>query len=595
MVKRLRPQSGSETESDDEAPAARRMRLSALKTAPAPEAAPNAKTTFSGLPMELRTAVFVETIDSRDVIGSLKGLGRLSRVSRSFKEDVDFHLKDGRALKVLNTKLETITGRLDHLTGEPHDGDRKASRQAHLRSEAALLPLQSPEVRRYNVASILRYKDGDFDHEAVRNVIGNLNYVDQDMQSRVVGHVREHQDEDGFCDALFSDLCDKADVLSPRDRNNVLPESLKITDAEIRINALSKLADKAHLFDGPRQRDILEEALEQCDGKALAQFAEHAGKLTAGNRSTLVDAVRSLPEDDAYKPYALGHLVRRGASLGDQRSEVVKDVLSNFEKPDTMNDDIDEQDWHTQPRFCKYESVRDITNSSEVPVAQREAARAAIALKLRSPNPVGTDPDADSVRAQLIDHLSPDARKDFTQSRLLNEDRALPDGVVRGLAARFDALNSTEQRAYIGHVDRLSRANDAGNEATSYMIRNKLAVCDTSQRSVLIKRQTDAIAEYEDPSYAKPALAGIAANARYLRSQDVNVTVDAAIMVAEQNLRELPINSDADASIRSCAGYAARCVSNWASEQLRTPAMPRAKSAPSSRLDDRTRENSNIR
>lgn len=578
MIKRLRSVSGS----GDQEPPARRRRYSdglkgqngALSVRP--------ETSFDTLPLEIRTSIIENIVDERDTVGTLKTLTNLSRAGSRTRAAVDLQLGP-KTLGNMSSFLSEITDDLDHFPMEPRANEYTADMRAFLRTEAAVLPLQSAQGRRHNVMAILRYKNTDFDCEAVRNVIDNLGYLEPDLRTKVVEHVSKNLPEYGMADGLVSDLVREAEALAPGDRDVVLAATMDISDPNTRMSALEQWAGTAHLLDDSQQHKILNDVLEfgNC-GEVLASFAEHADKLTTSTRSSLADAVVVLDHNDRYRSQALSHLARHIDILGDQRSNVATSVLSDLDRFPAFADTAQES-WYTHPGFCNIEALRYLSNSHKLASAEKAAVRAAIEQKLNSLPGLG-DVHADGVCAQLIDYLPEKRLLAFNAATYSNSQ--LSDGIVGGLAARLDTLSSVQRGFYIQKLYGMPLSRGIGNQATRYAIQNKLDICTKRERSMLIGRQIDVIISHEDPSYAGLALADITANARHLARQDIHVTVNAALRLARTHMNEFPISPEVDKSIRSCAGHAARCVSTWASETLARPSRDL--------LNSRSRESTGI-
>lgn len=589
VLKRPRRPSSSGNESDDEAPPLRRQRVDDGPSLVG--ATQSLKSHLETLPLELHSPIVARLFVSHDVVGTLRNLGRLSAAGSSTKKGVDFYLGPTN-LKWLNEHLKDLTKILDHFAIDYNATcGVVAERQAHLRAEAAQLPLKSAEDRHSSVMKILNYKRLDFDHEGVRNVIHNLHFVDPHIRPKVVQHMRDHL-EDGLTDDLVSDFVGAADALSGNERNYILQASIKISDEEARRKALGGWAGKLRLLDDFQQTQILN-SLTACDadGKALAGFAEHAEGLSPANRSLLVETIVSLPNNDACRSLALSHLACQARISDADRSKVATSIFADLEQFDTEFSDLEDVPWHARPDFCKLEALRNLAESS---LSQKEGDRGTLTIqdRLKSLEPVGNR-GADSVRAQFIDRLPSDERAEFTQKIL--RKAVMPEGVILGLAARLDKLDKNERKLYFSHLFDLEGHSEAGKRAVAFIIGNKLDTSNKQERSFLIARQAEILRDYEDPSYAGQALADIAKNARYLDISDVKTAVIAADTVVRKHLADLPLNPEADKSIRACAGHAARCVSNWVNEVLSSPLSAQVRATSREPRDTRQRNSSAVR
>lgn len=599
MLKRLRSPSGMGTDSrGDESPAARRRRLSGDVERTAQLVADSRH--FNELPLEIRRSIVEHLVDPKDTVGTLKTLGRFSSVDHKAKDAVDVYLHDSDHLENLNFALLSYVDDLDHLATEPHGWRPESARMAHLKAEANLLPLQSAAGRNHNVSSILRYKGIDFDPEAVRNVIGNLDHLEPQVRSKVVRHVRDHNDSE-----LLVDLVCKADSLSPAERKTLVADSISIDDADIQARALAGWADKTHLLDETSQRLILDALPKDAGcGKALADFAAHAEKLLPENRSRLVADVVKLEPQDAYRSKALSNLARHADVLDAQDRSVVADqVLADLAPSQDIALDP-HQSWDSLPAFSRLEAIHHLAASHELAPDRKEAVLVSVRQTLEL-LPHGDDGEGDGVRAQFVDHLAPDERKLFMDRTILEDDAVLHHKVLLGLTARVNSLEPDEREAYIMCIKRLCPTDQDGKKAVSHAIENNFLVFNKDDRSFLVTRQIESM--HPDRSYVGPAMAQLSRQAQFFTRTETDSMVTAAATLSNAYARELPTaNRAVNASLRSVAGHVVRGVNTWVQAALTNPGpkltsaddetqVSRRSDRPTEDRDRRRRDSSNVR
>ncbi|MCW8146054.1 hypothetical protein NM963_19745 [Agrobacterium tumefaciens] len=407
----------------------------------------------------------------------------------------------------------------------------------------------------------------DFDPEAVRNVIGNLDHLEPQVRSKVVRHVRDHDDSE-----LLVDLVCKADSLSSADRKTLVADSIGIDDADIRARALAGWADKTHLLDEKAQRQILDALPKDMGrGKALADFAAHAQKLLPENSSRLVADIMELKPQDVYRPNALSNLARHADVLDAQDRSLVADrVLTDLAQPRDITLDL-HQSWDSQPAFSRFEAVRHLAASHELAPDRKKAMLVSVRQTLKL---LPDDNDGDGVRAQFIDQLTPDERKLFMDRTIREDDAVLHHKVLLGLTARVSNLEPDEREAYMMCIKRLCPTDQDGKKAVSHAIENNFLVFSKDERSFLVTRQIESMSLSPDRSYIGPAMAGLSRQAQFFMRTEIDSMVAAATFLSNAYARGLPTaNHAANASLRSVAGHVVRGVNTWVQAALTNPGL----------------------
>lgn len=543
----------SAPEADEQAGPSKRRRLETTK--------PNLAT----LPLELRNQIVRDVFIRPDnFTGALETLANMRLASRSLRETVGHEL-DLKALKRLVKEVRSSREDLDETPLKSQALDRKSAKLRYLATEADFLSLKSPDARSAIVKDTLNYEHAYFPEDAVRNLVANLEYLKPEERSRVANYVLdEHRLEEEGAHHLVRKLIEKSEYLPAALRSSLVTVSCDSAGVQ-RQRHLPLWADKMHLLGDGDQAKILEAVRESEEGKGhlLAGFAKNLKGISPDHRAGLADEILELPADQEGKWHALSYLAKNLPDLAEHSQRAVVSHIAE-RLSDAVEEAIDEEAaWHTDAEFCKVEAAHHLSTHPHLlhgPARlQVDTFIDEIVYEVEAPDYAG--------KAQLITHLPDAERQDLIKSGLAG-DVDDKKWVIHGLTARVENLTAREKVRYmsaLGGNDLLE--NDAAKAAIDHNIRNNLSHFSTDQRTTLVERHLHVV-ENEDLAYAGPAVEGIARGSKFLQLKDIGATIKTARRVVEQNIDDTSLSDEADASMQSCTGHAARCLADWAAEAL---------------------------
>jgi hypothetical protein len=569
MIKRLqehyaadvlsgRSEPDSETE-EHGAPSKRRRILDDSQRGPEPGKEANAS--WRGLPAELQSKIFRDLIDPYDIKSTLKNLTAFKRTTKSLKSTADREFFDKDFIILLSGIMNECNEILDTFDLEDNSHNRGSSRLNSVTAEADFLPIRTEAERSVIVNYTLNYKDPNASKDAMRNLIRNIDYTKSREKVRIVNYVCSDEIEEGIAKDLVFELIKKAEYLGPKECAALAKKSCDIQDYERDDwHGLEAWAPKMDLLDEYDQDNILSYGIH-ADKSFFPRFAKYIDKAAKENRSNIVKKIIELPSSHPGKFEALSNLAKNLNCLDiDDRPKVISSILDNFGKGSERS--VDEQPWYSKPEFCEIEAIHYLSTHKELLHPSENLRVNSLIDTITSQS----DPAAYGAKSQLITHMSEEERSNVVKAALKQDDTDTKDRVICGLTARIENLAGDDLSKYMSHVSRRSDENKLYGEIVTYNIRNNLELFDEDQRSILIKRQVRNIYE-SGPSFADE-FEYISENAKYLSNIDVHYTIKMARRVVNESIaRGNPMGDGANASsIRSCAGYAARCVANWARE-----------------------------
>ncbi|UFX12962.1 hypothetical protein [Sinorhizobium meliloti] len=542
----------SAPEADQQAGPSKRARLEIAK--------PNLAT----LPLEVRDQIVRNIIRPGNFTGALGTLENMRLTSRSLKEAVD-HEVDRNAISSLVQEVRRSRDELDETPLKSQGLNRKSAKLRYLATEADFLSLESPDARSALVKDTLNYEHSVFPEDAVRNLVSNLEYLKPEERSRVANYVLdEHQMELGGAHDLVRQLIEKSEYLPAAQRSSLVKVSYNSAGAE-RQRDLPLWADKTHLLDDGDEAKILVAVRESEEGKGhlLAGFAKNLKGVSPAHRADLADEILKLPADQEGKWYALNYLAKNLPDLAEHSQRSVVSQISE-RLSEAVEEAVNEEAvWHTDAEFCKVEAAHHLSTH---PQLLREPARRQVSAFIDEIVYESAAPDY-ARQAQLITHL-PDERRLDVLEHGLDDDGDDKSRVICGLTARVENLNASEKAGYISALSEGNvMENDAAIAAIDHNIRNNLSHFSEDQRTTLVERHLHVV-EHGDPSYAGPAIGGIAQGSKFLRLEDIQTTIETARRVVEGNINDTALGNEAIASIQSCTGHAARSLAGWASDVL---------------------------
>jgi hypothetical protein len=570
MIKRLQEnydaevlsgRSEPDSKTEEHAPPSKRRRiLDDLRRSP--ELGKEANASWRGLPAELQNKIFRDLIDPSDIKSTLKNLTAFKRTTKSLKNIVDHELFDKDFILLLSGIMNEYNEILDTFDLEDKSHNRGSFRLNNMTVEADFLPIRTTTERSVIVNYILNYKDADASKDAMRNLIRNIDYTKSGEKVRIVNYVCGDEIEEGIAKDLVFELIKKAEYLGPKECASLAKKSCHIQDYErYDWRGLEAWAPKMDLLDEYDQANILSHDNIHADKSFFPHFAKYIDKAAKENRPQIVKHIVELPSGHPGKFEALSHLAKNLNCLDiHDRPKIISSILDNFGK--STEQSVDEQRWYSKPEFCEIEAVHYLSTHKEfLRPPERGRVKSLIDTIISQ-----SDPAAFGAKSQLITHMSEEERSNVIKTALEQNDTDTKDRVICGLTARIKNLTEDDLSRYMSHVSRRSDDNKLYGEIVTYNIRNNFELFDEDQRSILVKRQARNIYE-SGPSFANE-FEYIAENAKYLSNIDVNYTIKMARRVANKYIDNgNPTRDGANASsIRSCAGYAARCAANWARE-----------------------------
>jgi hypothetical protein len=528
------------------------------------DAAKKVRASWEALSLEIKGGPVEELIDKFDIKTTLKNLTAARATSKSFKDAVDHQLDNKNFIQEMSIIMKENTQILEAFDNFYESNNMKYSRLNTMTQEASFIPIRSADERSIVVNYALNYKDEN-DHaikDAMCNLIRNIDYTKTKEKIRIVKYVCVDDIEEDIARDLVSELIEKAEHLAPEECSLLAKKSCRTQRYEENDwHGLKSWAPKMDLLDEKDQDDILSYGI-YADEHFFDGFAEHIDKVAKINRPRIVAEIVKLPASHPGKFEALSHLAKHLDCIDiPDRPEVISSILNNVGKGSEQS--VDEQPWYSTPEFCEIEAVHFLsTHKTLLDPSEQSRVDSLIDTIISE-----TDPAAYGAKSQLITHIPAEERLNFVKTTLGENNADIEEGVVYGLTARIENLDKGELSKYASLVPRLSDENNLASEIVTYNIRNNLEVFDKDQRSALVKRQRKLIRESGVPSDTV-AFKYIAENAKHLRDKDVRSTINTARLVVENYIADdNPMEDGANASsIRSCHGYAVRCLANWAME-----------------------------
>ena len=502
------------------------------------------KANLHTLPLEVRAQIVRDATapDNPDMVGELKNLLNIKLTSRALNETANFVLKEN-FLTTLNTQIKSAHDKLSEipLKGQ-QSNERSDLKLVYPTDESAILPLMTAKDRNNAVKNILSFGHKPLPKDVVNNLIRNIEYTDPELRAMIVDCVRISK---GDLKYAIKGLIGKAEHLAPEAHAFLVEESRDFTEL---------WASKMDALGEEDQSKVLSHIIEDDTWSGdVAGFAAHVDKMLPKNRSLLVKEVVELDPAIPGRREALSHLARNLNCLNKQDcSTVVSNILGNLGKASEERIDQSRPRWHPRPAFHELEAVHHLSTHGELLSSQERDT-----VNFHIDNIVDKD-DAEwyAAQSQLIPHLSDEKRIDFVRSALNHPDNDIRQGVVTGLTMRIKNLTPKEINEYTYEI-KTSQSDDFTREIVRHNM-STLKRFTPEQRSIHLDRH---LANMEnDPVFTDLFLDQIAKNARHLRIEDVNSTIDAARRAAEARGSEMTPND--------CVGHAARCLANWSREAL---------------------------
>lgn len=617
MVKRLRSESVSSTESEDASeplphaapgkPAEdeadlprKRRRLGERELAP-----------LERLPFEIRTQIIRELVDPNDWLNSLKSVEMLRRTGSTFYRDVTQLVQDPAArqeqseaaargdpapveFQPTNRPLATAgklfvykKARLATLPIKNSATTRAESTLQETMLKCDLIPVASGSEKGALTHDVLRAGNSPLKYDALDSLALNVAYLEPRDRATLVGAAgtlhRELIEDDvpAGLGGTLTKLIERAEHLTPLEQGQLLDAALGTSDPATKTHYLEAFAGKIDVMAGPDvQARIVDAVLDdQSEGRGyrLGLLAERLDRIpdrgfaetaVGSPRDNVTRAILQLGRGDADRLWAMSKLVEKLDVVDPQTlPEVTSAAVADLKGPAVQTHADDSRQWYTVPATCRVEMAHHLAAHWDL-LAEDEAESTKDFIR-----DVLKSPGNHRQKAQLLPYMGPKRRQRFVAGRLPDETSDVVEDeqrqdvarqTVEGMSLRAPDLEADEKATVAFYLSDVLPAEKADN-ALTYTISNTLPHFDHEDANGMV-RQAIAQCENVDPESAVDVFKQVSHKAAQFDTETVSSLVRMTGTVTSKHIQEA--DAGENVALRTLAIFAAQSVANKSREIL---------------------------